>query len=59
MAKPNEFADGDGFEGIRYFVKIGEFDQYKIFAQRIYDGANLSFGKVTRRNVFQLRNDIK
>lgn len=59
MAKLNELADGDGFEGIRYSVKIREFDQHKILAQLIYDGANLSFGKVTRWNVFQRRNDIK
>ena len=58
-AKLNVLADGDGFEGICYPVKIREFDQHKIIAELINDGAHLTFGKVTRRNVFPRRNDIK
>ena len=49
----------DSFEGIRNPVKISEFDQYKVIAQLINDGANLSFGNVTRRNDFQRLNNIK
>ena len=59
MAKLHEIADGDGLDGIRYPAKISEFDQHNILVQLINDGANLSFGKVRCRNIFQCRNDIK
>lgn len=59
MAKLNKLVDGNWFEGIRYPAEIGKFDQYDILAQFINDGANLAFGKVRCRIIFQHRNDIK
>ena len=43
MAKRNEFAGWNGFQGIRCPAKIGKFDQRDILAQFIDDRANLSF----------------
>jgi len=59
MVKLNKLADWNGFEGIRYAAKISELDQHDILTQFINDGANLPFGKMRCRNIFQCCNNIK
>lgn len=51
MAKFDKMIDVNGFDGIRDAVKIGEFDQYDLSAQRFDNSADLTFGEVRRRNV--------
>ncbi len=52
MAKLDKLADRNGFDGIRYAVKVSEFDQHDFIAQLIHNSANLSFGEVRCRNIF-------
>ena len=59
MAKLNQLAHWNWFQGICYTAKIGKFDQHDTLDQFIDDSANLPFGKVRRWNIFQCRNDIK
>ncbi len=51
MMKFYKMSNGNGFDGIRYAVKIGEFDQYDFSTQRFDNSANLSLGEVRCRNV--------
>lgn len=59
MTKLDKLVNGNGFNGIRHSVKVGEFNQHDISIQLVDDGANLPLGEVGFRNVFHSRYNIK